>query len=141
MRPSLGFFVTEQDAVVLVRARRWRSLPRWFVVRQGIGPIRSALPQASVSDLLAAGHDVHPETLERVLAQPDARPVDMLRGLMLALGVEGAHLLDLDRHADVEAYLVEPDAQSVRLFDKHVTDEREERDEIESRTDNGEQHR
>ncbi|MBE7371206.1 hypothetical protein M3C61_13190 [Dermacoccus abyssi] len=138
LRPSLAFVPTEKQAITVVQPRAWRSLPRWFVVQQGIGPVRAALPQASLGDLLSAGHDAHPEALERVLAQPDAAPADLLRGIMAALGVNAGHLLGLARTAKIDAVLVEPTAKAVRRFDKHVTDEREERAEIEGRVNAGE---
>lgn len=138
LRPSLAFVPTEKQAITVVQPRAWRSLPRWFVVQQGIGPVRAALPQASLGDLLSAGHDAHPEALGRVLAQPDAAPADLLRGIMAALGVNAGHLLGLARTAKIDAVLVEPTAKAVRRFDKHVTDEREERAEIEGRVNAGE---
>lgn len=133
MRPSLAFFPTGEQAVTVVQARAWRSLPRWFVVQRGLGPVRAALPQASLGDLLAAGHDAHAEALERVLAQPHTDPADLLRGVMAALGIPAGHLLGLQRAASVDAVLVEPKPKAVRRFDKHVRDEREERAEIEAR--------
>lgn len=134
MRPSLAFLPTREQAITVVQPRAWRSLPRWFVVQRGIGPVRAALPQASLGDLLSAGDDAHPEALQRVLAQPDAEPADLLRGIMAALGVDAGHLLGLERTAKVDAVLVEPTAKAVRRFDKHVADEREERAEIEGRS-------
>lgn len=131
MRPAAGFFVHGDDAVVLVQPRRWRSLPRWFVVRRGFGVVRAALPQASLADLLAVGEKSHPETLERVLAQRGAEPIEVLRGVMVALGIPAGHLLALHPRAAIEADLVEPDAKAVRRFDKHTREEREERREIE----------
>lgn len=133
MRPSLAFFPTSEQAVTVVQPRAWRSLPRWFVVQRGIGPVRAALPQAALADLLAAGDDAHPEALQRVLAQPNAAPADLLRGIMAALGVPAGDLLGLQRTATLDAVLVEPTPKAVRRFDKHVRDEREERAEIEAR--------
>lgn len=131
MRPGLAFFPAGNRSVVVSQARRWRSLPRWFVVEQGVGPIRAQLPQAIAQDLLDAGTDAHPEALTRVLSQHDAEPLDLLRGLMAALGVPAGHLLGIPRHADIAARLVEPAPKVVRRFDKHVAEEREERAEIE----------
>lgn len=135
MRPAAGFFVHGDDAVTLVQPRRWRSLPRWFVVRRGVGVIRAASPQASLADLLGVGVDPHSETLERVLAQRGAEPVHVLRGIMVALGIPAGHLLELHPRAAIEADLVEPDPKAVRRFDKHTGDEREERAEIEARVE------
>lgn len=131
MRPSLAFVPTERDAIVVVHPRSWRSLPRWFVVRRGVGGVRAALPQASIADLLgAAGEGGHPEALERVLAQPHAEPSDLLRGIMAALDVRAGHLLGPERTEPIGARLVEPSAKAVRRFDKHVRAENEERAEI-----------
>ena len=93
--------------------------------------MRAALPQASLADLLAVGENSHPETLERVLAQRGAEPIEVLRGVMVALGIPAGHLLALHPRAAIEADLVEPDAKAVRRFDKHTREEREERREIE----------
>ena len=51
---------------------------------------------------------------------------------------DAGHLLGLARTAKIDAVLVEPTAKAVRRFDKHVTDEREERAEIEGRVNAGE---
>lgn len=130
MRPSLAFFPEGEHAVVVVQARRWRSLPRWFVVRQDVGPVRAQVPQASAVDLLTAGEESNREAFDRVLAQSHVAPVDMLRGLMAALGVPAGHLLDLSKRAEIEALLVEPAAKAVKRFDKTVGEERHEQQEM-----------
>lgn len=139
MRPALSFLVEGEHAVVSVQPRRWRALTRWFVVRRGFGPVRVILPQASLDDLLAAGHEAHPEALDRVLEQVQSAPVEILRGIMAALGVPAGHLLEVERDAQIDAELVHPAVKNVRRFDKHVDEEIAERSEIEERLTTKEQ--
>lgn len=124
MRPSLGVYVQDNRVLFCVQQRQWRSKPHWFVVAQGIGPVRSTLLQATKADLLAVGHAPHAEALNRVLAQYDADPFDMARGVLAALGLPGAELLG---HAPPqEARFVAPKARSLRRFEKNVDDDRAE---------------
>lgn len=122
MRPSLGVYVQENRVLFCVQQRQWRSKPHWFVVAQGVGPVRSTLVQATKAELLAVGHAAHADALNRVLGQYDAEPLDMARGVLGARGLPGADLLD--RAPASEARFVAPKARALRRFEKNVDDER-----------------
>ena len=134
LRASLAFFEIDKRAVVVVRPRRWRALPRWLVWEPGSGVVHVCdLPAARPTDLtLAAG--VVPEivrVVRDILANRSATPLDVLSDLMGALALPGEVLLrsDLVKQAE-DAALVEPDHKAIRRFSRITNEDREIRAEM-----------
>lgn len=137
LRPAIGLFVVEGNAVVTVHPTGWRAIPRWFLWSPGQGLARPwHLAPGRPADLLTAAgirdgrvrRDVR-NTL--VNAGGDAGRV--LGDLMALLSLPGSHLLEggQDPATARGSILVEPDEQQLARFERIVSDRALHRAELE----------
>lgn len=129
LRSSVGFFQIDGRVVVTVHPTGWRAVTRWLVWESGRGVARvPSLPAALPADLVRAAGV--PAAVQRgvrdVLAERSSAVSDVLADLVGVLAFPGDRLVlgRGVRSAD-GAVLVEPDARSVRQYQR-ITAERTE---------------
>lgn len=130
MRPSIGFFVTGDVAVLTARDRGWRALQRWLLWSSRTGVSGSAdLPVLTADDLAdVVGLRGPLDGLSTALGARPTAALDWLVGVHVALGLPGSSLLRVG--ASSRSTLVEPSRRSVAQFDHLAADERAHADEL-----------
>ncbi len=131
LRPSVGFFVTGDAAVVTARDSGWRALQRWLFWSAASGPHHSdQLPPLDVDGLADVVGLRGPAREVRRAVDADAPdPLTWLLGVHAALALPGGGLLR--DGASQHSVLVEPNPGSVRSFDRLAADELAHRAELE----------
>ena len=129
LRPAVGLFVDDGRAVVTCWPGRWRGGARWVVWTPGEGPGPvPGFPLARPTDLARAAGFARdqgaPGAIQDVLADPGGTAEEVLLDLAVLLGLPHAELVRGTSAADLPgAELVTPKDESVRRFDKVVSDE------------------
>lgn len=134
LRSAVGFFQIDGRVVVTVHPTGWRAVTRWLVWESGRGVARvPSLPAALPADLVdAAGVAASVQREVRdVLAERSSAVSDVLADLVGVLAFPGDRLVlgRGVRSAD-GAVLVEPDARSVRQYQRITSERTEIRDTI-----------
>lgn len=129
LRSAIGFFQIDGRVVVTVHPTGWRAVTRWMVWESGRGVARvPSLPAASPADLVrAAGvaESVHGEVRD-VLAERSSAVSDVLADLVSVLAFPGERLvLGRGVRSTQGAVLVEPEARSVRQYQRITTERKE----------------
>lgn len=128
-RSAVGFFQIDGRVVVTVHPAGWRAVTRWMVWESGRGVTRvPSLPAASPADLVRAAGVAAPvqRDVRDVLAERSSAVSDVLADLVGVLALPGERLvLGRGVRSTEGAVLVEPDARSVRQYQR-ITSERKE---------------
>jgi hypothetical protein len=137
LRPAIGLFAVDGNAVVSVHRSGWRATQRWFVWAPGEGVLQPRqLVAGRPADLVAAS-GTRDRTARRwvreLLVDGDGDAAHFLAGLLELLALPGSDLLDGRRDpAATRGYtMVEPAEQHVALFEKIINDEARHRAELE----------
>jgi hypothetical protein len=137
LRPAIGFFVVDGNAVISVHRSGWRATQRWFVWSPGEGVVRPwRLSAGRPADLVAAAgtRDAAARRGVRdILADGGGDASGLLDELLAMLALPGSDLLDggQDPAAAPGSSIVEPGEQDVARFERTVNDEARHRAEME----------
>ncbi|MEP7035798.1 MAG: hypothetical protein ABI662_01630 [Dermatophilaceae bacterium] len=135
LRPAIGLFVVDGNAVVTVQAPGWRTIQRWLVWSPGQGVVRPRhLAAGRPADLTAAA-GVHGEAARRgvldVLVDGRGDAQGVLAELMTILSLPGSDLLAGARDPSEGATRVEPSQRQVARFERAIHDQALHRAELE----------
>ena len=137
LRPAIGLFAVDGNAVVSAHSRGWRQIQRWFVWVPGEGVLRPGeLVAGRPADLVAASR-TRDRTARRwvreLLVDGSGDASYFLAGLLELLALPGSDLLDGRRDpVATRGYIrVEPGDQHVARFEKIISDETRHRAELE----------
>jgi hypothetical protein len=137
LRPAIGFFVVDGNAVISVHRSGWRATQRWFVWSPGEGVVQPRrLSAGRPADLVAAAgtRDAAARRGVRdILADGGGDASGLLDELLAMLALPGSDLLDggQDPAAAPGSSIVEPGEQDVARFERTVNDEARHRAEME----------
>jgi hypothetical protein len=137
LRPAIGLFVVDDNAVISAHPSGWRAKQRWFLWSPGEGAVPSRrLPAGRPADLVAAAgtRDAAARRGVRdILADGGGDAPGLLCELLAMLALPGSELLDggQDPAAAPGSSMVEPGEQHVARFDRIVDDEVRQRAELE----------
>jgi len=137
LRPAIGLFVVEANAVISAHNSGWRATQRWLVWSPGEGMVQPRrLPAGRPADLVAAagtrGRSAR-RGVRDILVDGGGGAPGLLGELLAMLDLPGSDLLDRgqDPVAAPGAILVEPGEQDVARFERIVNDEVRHRAEME----------
>jgi hypothetical protein len=137
LRPAIGLFAVDGNAVVSAHSRGWRQTQRWFVWVPGEGVLQPAeLVAGRPADLVAAS-GTRDRTARRwvreLLVDGSGDAPYFLAGLLELLALPGSDLLDGRRDpVATRGYIrVEPGDHHVARFEKIISDETRHRAELE----------
>jgi hypothetical protein len=137
LRPAIGLFVVEANAVISAHNSGWRATQRWLVWSPGEGMVQPRrLPAGRPADLVAAAGTRGTSArrgVRDVLVDGGGGAPGLLGELLAMLDLPGSGLLDggQDPVAAPGAILVEPGEQDVARFERIVNDEVRHRAEME----------
>jgi len=137
LRPAIGLFAVDGNAVVSAHPSGWRATQRWFVWAPGEGVLQpSELVAGRPADLVVAS-GTRDRTARRwvreLLVDGSGDAPHFLAGLLELLALPGSDLLDgrRDPVATRGYTMVEPGEQHVARFEKIISDEARHRSELE----------
>ena len=137
LRPAIGLFAVDGNAVVSAHPSGWRATQRWFVWAPGEGVLQPReLAAGRPADLVVAS-GTRDRTARRwvreLLVDGSGDAPHFLAGLLELLALPGSDLLDgrRDPMATRGYTRVEPGEQHVAMFEKIVSDEARHRAELE----------
>jgi len=137
LRPAIGLFAIDGNAVISAHRSGWRAAQKWFVWVPGEGVVQPRqLVSGRPADLAAAaGTRVRAarRRVRDVLVDSGGDALGVLGQLLAVMSLPGAHLLDgtQDPAAMAGSAVVEPGAQYIARFDKIISDEARHRAELE----------
>jgi hypothetical protein len=137
LRPAIGLFAVDGNAVVSAHLSGWRATQRWFVWAPGEGVLQPReLAAGRPADLVVAS-GTRDRTARRwvreLLVDGSGDAPHLLAGLLELLALPGSDLLGgrRDPVATRGYTLVEPGEQHVARFEKIISDEARHRAELE----------
>jgi hypothetical protein len=137
LRPAIGLFAVDGNAVVSAHPSGWRARQRWFVWAPGEGVLQPPeLPAGRPADLVVAS-GTRDRTARRwvreLLVDGSGDAPHLLAGLLELLALPGSDLLDgrRDPVATRGYTLVEPGEQHVARFERIIGDEARHQAELE----------
>jgi len=137
LRPAIGLFAVDGNAVVSAHPSGWRATQRWFVWAPGEGVLQPReLAAGRPADLVVAS-GTRDRTARRwvreLLVDGSGDAPHFLAGLLELLALPGSDLLDgrRDPVATRGYTMVEPGEQHVAMFEKIISDEARHRAELE----------
>jgi hypothetical protein len=137
LRPALGLFAVDGNAVVSAQRSGWRAAQRWFIWMPGEGVVQPRQLVAGRPADLVAVSGTRDRTARRwvreLLVDGGGDAPHFLAGLLELLALPGSDLLDGRRDpAATRGYTrVEPGEQHVARFEKTVSEEARLRAELE----------
>lgn len=137
LRPAIGFFVVEANAVVSVQPQGWRATQRWFVWTPGVGVVESGpLVAGRPADLTSAAgtrQGAVRRSVQDMLVDGRGDAPALLDDLLSVLALPGFELLEGSRDpvAADGAAMIEPGEQHVARFERLISDEARHRAELE----------
>jgi hypothetical protein len=137
LRPALGLFEVDGNAVISVHLSGWRAAQRWFVWSPGEGVVQPRrLAAGRPADLVAAAGTRDKAVRRGVrdkLVDGGGDALGLLGELLAMLALPGSDLLDggQDPAAAPGWSMVEPGEQHVARFERIVHDEVRRRAELE----------
>jgi hypothetical protein len=137
LRPAIGLFAVDGNAVVSAHTPGWRTTQKWFVWVPGEGVVQPRQLVAGLPGDLVAASGTRDRTARRwvreLLVDGGGDAPHLLAGLLELLALPGSDLLDgrRDPVATRGYTLVEPGEQHVARFEKIISDEARHRAELE----------